>query len=708
MMANSAARAVRIFATCVLAAIVAAGLAPTAATAVALSPVEQPTPSPAVTGTPAPSATATTGPSATGTPAPSGTASPSATQESTPTAPAQVPAPAPTRDVGSTATQNLAPTSAGFTPVGVIGAKWQLLGGASGPLGAATSDESCDQNLLCVQLFEGGSIYSAPLTGADAVLFTSGKTGPQWHANGQLSAYGYPVSDEQCDSNGCFQKFSSGLDITWSPVGGSQTVWTKGGIGDALFRLYGGYAQSGYPTSAEQCGLVNSGCEQSFGNLRILWSAASGAAGVWTPGAIGSAYAGAGVESGWLGYPTTRETCGLKAGGCYQMYQRGAIIWSPASGARTSHGGIRSAWASSGFENGRFGYPITDEICGQPASGCLQQFQSGVIYWSAQSGANGVNGGIRSQYDNMGGLTGGYLGYPIAGEVCGQRGGGCYQWFQGGLIFWSSATGAQPVRGGIKAKYEQMGWHLSYLGYPATPETCINGECVQTFQGGYLTWRPAGTADYRHSECTGLNDGRVKYSSDNANHVTLVYTAAYGQSSAAVAYCKRVAGTYVTEWTTSGFVGASGFKPPGVPSGPTRYNYSPTGSFSVTEAFGLGNPGTALPYRTLNPRSRWGGNPWTGTYNTYFESSSWVGYDENMWYFATRPQHDYRQGAVINYNRPPDSPIIQDAGFAIFLHENKVPTAGCISLDDWAVVDFLQKSTPGDRIIMGVAADIFR
>jgi L,D-peptidoglycan transpeptidase YkuD (ErfK/YbiS/YcfS/YnhG family) len=188
----------------------------------------------------------------------------------------------------------------------------------------------------------------------------------------------------------------------------------------------------------------------------------------------------------------------------------------------------------------------------------------------------------------------------------------------------------------------------------------------------------------------------------------LVYTAAYGQSYAGVAYCKRVAGTYVTEWTTNGFVGASGFKPPGVASGPTRYNYSPTGWFSVTEAFGLGNPGTALPYRMLNPRSRWGGNPWTDTYNTYFESSSWVGYDENMWYFATRPQHDYRQGAVLNYNRPPDSPITQDAGFAIFLHENKVPTAGCISLDDWAVVDFLQKSTPGDRIIMGVAADIFR
>ncbi|WP_311770545.1 hypothetical protein [Arthrobacter sp. AZCC_0090] len=694
MMANSATRAVRILAMCVLAAVVAVGLAPTAATAVNLSPAESPTPFP--------------------TPSPTVYATPATVPTQEPTGPTTAPAPAPTQDVVPVSTPTPEPAPAQvhaqeeIISDGVIGAKWQLLGGAAGPLGPATSNVSCEQNLLCVQLFAGGRIYSAPSTGANAVLLTVGKTGPQWHASGQLSAFGYPVGDEQCAGNGCFQRFSSGLDITWNPVGGLQTVWTKGGIGGALFRFYGGYAQAGYPTAPESCGLVSSGCEQKFGNLRIVWSPASGAVGVWTPGAIGAAYARSGAESGWLGYPTSREICGLKAGGCYQMYQRGGIIWSPASGAQTSGGGIRSAWAGSGFENGRFGYPITDVICGQPASGCLQQFQGGVIYWSPETGAHGVIGGIRSLYDSLGGPAGGYLGYPLDSEVCGLSGGGCYQPFQAGLIFWSSVTGAQPVRGGMRAKYQQMGWHLSYLGYPASPEKCINGECAQAFQGGYLTWTPAASLDYRNSECTRLNDGGVKYSSGNASHVTLVYTAAYGQSYAGVAYCKRVAGMYVTEWTTNGFVGASGFKPPGVPSGPTRYNYSPTGSFSVTEAFGLGNPGTALPYRTLNPGSRWGGNPWTSTYNTYFESSSWVGYDENMWYFATRRQHDYRQGAVINYNRPPDSPIIQDAGFAIFLHENKVPTAGCISLDDWAVVDFLQKSTSGDRIIMGVAADIFR
>ncbi|MBP1136296.1 L,D-peptidoglycan transpeptidase YkuD (ErfK/YbiS/YcfS/YnhG family) [Arthrobacter sp. PvP023] len=572
-------------------------------------------------------------------------------------------------------------------------------------MGEPTSNEDCDAAGLCVQTFVGGTIYYTPSTGAHAVLLASGKTGPQWTASGGLTAHGYPVTDEACDSLGCFQRYSRGADITWTATGGFFV--THGAIGNAVHRLYGGYTAIGYPTTKEVCNLPGQGCSQEFGNLNIVWSAASGAYGVWEPGAIGGHYAANGAEGGRLGYPLSREICGLRAGGCYQVYQGGVIVWSPASGPRLSLGAIRAAWAVRGLESGLLGYPVSEEVCDLPGSGCQQQYQGGTIYWSAKTGAYATNGAIKGRFDGLEGIEG-YLGYPLTGEVCNQPNGGCYQWFQGGLIFWSPATGAQPVRGGMKSKYEAMGWHRSYLGYPATPETCDGSACVQGFQGGYVTWISGITRDYRHTECTTLNDGRIKYPTGNANRVTLTFAGEYGQSYATVAYCQRVAGTYVTDWRTDGRVGASGFKPPGVPSGPTRYNYSPTGSYSVTEAFGLGNPGTALPYRTLNPNSRWGGNPWTATYNKYFESTAWVGYDENMWYFATGASHDYRQGAVINYNRPPDSEIVHDAGFAIFLHEHKVPTAGCIALDDWAVEDFLRKSTPGDRIIMGVARDIFR
>jgi uncharacterized protein with LGFP repeats/L,D-peptidoglycan transpeptidase YkuD (ErfK/YbiS/YcfS/YnhG family) len=710
----------RVLAAAVLSALVMVGVAPVPALATAPVPATAPPTPPAAPGTSAP-ATAPTAPapettapretSGVSTPVPAAPDSPDPAATAAPASPAAPSTPAPetpsAQQSGTPlpAVQAAGPEPATYTPSGAIGAKWIQLGGADGPLGKPTSNEVCDAAGLCAETFATGNIYYTNRTGAKAVLFESGNTGPAWDESGGLSKYGYPVSDETCDAAGCFQRFSPGIDITWTAAGGvSQTL---GAIREALYRLYGGYAGIGYPTTGEVCSVENTGCTQEFGKLKMTWSPASGAYGVWAPGAIGLLYAGNEAESGHLGFPTSKETCGLRAGGCYQNYQRGAIVWSPGSGARISLGAIRSVWASRGFENGGLGYPVSDESCDLPGSGCEQQYQGGTIYWSPKTGAHTTNGAIKGRFDGQGGVKG-YLGYPVEDEVCNQRNGGCYQWFQGGLIFWSPATGAQPVHGGMKSKYEAMGWHQSYLGYPSMPETCDAGECVQAFQGGYLTWSAAALNDYRHTECTMLNDGRSKYSTGDAKHVTLTFAAEYGQSYATVVFCKRVAGTYVAEWKTDGRVGASGFKPPGVASGPTRYNFSPTGSFSVTEAFGLGNPGTALPYRTLNPNSRWGGNPWTATYNKYFESSSWVGYDENMWYFATGGSHDYRQGAVLNYNRPPDSEIVQDAGFAIFLHEHKVPTAGCISLDDWAVEDFLRKSTPGDRIIMGVARDIFR
>lgn len=691
----------RALATTVLTALMMASVGPMPALATGV-----PEPSPSTAPSPSPSATAVTSAPAP-TPVPSTQPSPGPVDGSV--APSTAPSPSATSGVQPTPSAPAVPAAAGeapsFVPTGSIGAKWAELGGATGPLGDATSSESCDSAGLCTQSFSGGAIYFHPASGAHAILSASGHTGAQWDGTGGFGKFGYPITDESCDGAGCFQRFSSGLDITWTAAGGYQHVWTRGAIGDSVYRVYGGYASIGYPTTPEQCNLKDGGCAQDFGRARILWSAATGAYAVSFQSPIGRVYTDSPADAGRLGYPLSKETCGLKAGGCYQLFQGGAIVWSPSTGAIKSWGAIRGRWSLLGYENGRLGYPLSDEACA--ASGCKQEYEGGRIYWSSGTGAYSVVGGIKSRFDSEGG-TGGFLGYPLGDEVCNQPQGGCYQWFQGGLIFWSPSTGPQPVRGAIRSKYEATGWHWSYLGYPTAAEKCIGGECVQTFQGGYLTWTTRATADYRHTECDTLNDGRIKYPTGDAKHVTLTFAADYSQSYATVLYCRRVAGTYVADWKTDGRVGASGFKPPGVPSGPTRYNFSPTGSFSVTEAFGLGNPGTALPYRLLNPNSRWGGNPWTDTYNKYFESSSWVGWDENMWYFATGGSHDYRQGAVINYNRPPDSEIVQDAGFAIFLHEHKVPTAGCISLDDWAVEDFLRNSVPGDRIIMGVHRDIFR
>ncbi|MBT1000998.1 hypothetical protein KIH31_00145 [Paenarthrobacter sp. DKR-5] len=233
---------------------------------------------------------------------------------------------------------------------------------------------------------------------------------------------------------------------------------------------------------------------------------------------------------------------------------------------------------------------------------------------------------------------------------------------------------------------------------------------IALLAGSLLAATPAAEASAQvFNPCEQLSNGQVKYPTYGAQRVTFATTPIRQTYHAVVTTCVKSGSRYVQEWQVNGTVGQSGFVAPGVASGPTIYEFSPTGSFSVTEGFGLGNPGTRLKYHTLNPGSRWGGHPWTANYNQYFEQNSYLADfpDENMWYFANRLTRDYQQGVVINYNREPGQRVVQDAGFAIFLHSNTVPTAGCVAIPPDMVTRYLREATPGDRIIMGAVDDVF-
>ena len=85
-----------------------------------------------------------------------------------------------------------------------------------------------------------------------------------------------------------------------------------------------------------------------------------------------------------MGYPTSDENYNLRDGGVYQTYQGGAIYWSPATGAHISTGGIRTAWGRLGYENGRLGYPTSDEYA--ISGGVRQTYQGGYIDYSYRYG----------------------------------------------------------------------------------------------------------------------------------------------------------------------------------------------------------------------------------------------------------------------------------------------------------------------------------
>ena len=480
----------------------------------------------------------------------------------------------------------------------------------------------------------------------------------------------------------------SAIEAHWESLGG-ETGW----LGRAASTVF--------------CELRNSGCVQRFEQGAIHWSTATGAHA--TTAAIAAKWAALNWESGRLGYPVSEQVCTLKNNGCVQRFEGGAIHWSTATGAYATWAAIAGKWAALNWESGRLGYPISDEICGLKNGGCVQRFEGGAIHWSSGTGAHATWAAIAARWATLN-WESGRLGYAISDETCGLRNDGCVQRFEGGVVYWSPFGGAQPMWGAILASYGARSWEGGSLGYPVTAESCSGSStCSQEFQYGRFTWMAGVGVKYHLRSagyCESLNRSAVRYLGAGPARVSFAIAESYPATPVTFTTCVRVDGAYRVEWTVAGYAGESGFARPGVATGPTINKFSPTGSFSVTEAFGLGNPGTALSYLQLNPYSRWGGRL-NSNYNKYFESSADIFPDENMWYYATRPSHDYRQGVVINYNRPPDSTIQMNAGFAIFLHANRVPTWGCISLNEADVVRFQQGAVPGDRIIMGVVDDVF-
>ncbi|GAA5194522.1 hypothetical protein GCM10023346_22170 [Arthrobacter gyeryongensis] len=265
-----------------------------------------------------------------------------------------------------------------------------------------------------------------------------------------------------------------------------------GGAIDAAYqRLGGSTGRLGQPLDVGWCGSRDNGCVRHYQAGSIHWSSASGAHATW--GGIENRWAQLGWEGSQLEYPLDEEHCGL-GGGCYQDFQGGKIYWSPAVGANPVWGAILQRYASLGWETGPLGYAVGGEHCGLRGGGCYQDFQAGKIYWSPAVGANPVWGAILQRYASLGWETG-PLGYAVGGEHCGLRGGGCYQDFQAGKIYWSPAFGTNPVWGGIGSYWATYGWENGPFGYPTSGEAC-SGSCSQDFWGGRITWNPSAPMSY--------------------------------------------------------------------------------------------------------------------------------------------------------------------------------------------------------------------
>lgn len=149
---------------------------------------------------------------------------------------------------------------------------------------------------------------------------------------------------------------------------------------------------------------------------------------------------------GWYGAPIGPELYTADGTGRMRRYERGWIYWTPSTGAHLIYGSIYEKWASLGYEAGLLGYPVTDETSTPDGEGRYNHFQGGSIYWTPETGAHEIHGGVRDKWASMG-WERSSLGYPVRDEYWGDH------WIGGWAGNWSRMS--EFEHGWIEEKWSE-------------------------------------------------------------------------------------------------------------------------------------------------------------------------------------------------------------------------------------------------------------
>lgn len=118
------------------------------------------------------------------------------------------------------------------------------------------------------------------------------------------------------------------------------------------------------------------------------------------------------------------------------------------------------------------------------------------VYQSPQYGTQYVVGEIYKKWGEAG-FDGGYLGKPVTSEGT-TPSNGKFNRFEGGMVYWSAATGAHSIQGRIIEHYQALGYEQSFLGYPTSDEYDTYGGKASNFQNGYIVYNYATGAATAH------------------------------------------------------------------------------------------------------------------------------------------------------------------------------------------------------------------
>jgi aldose sugar dehydrogenase len=160
---------------------------------------------------------------------------------------------------------------------------------------------------------------------------------------------------------------------------------------------------------------------------------------------INSKHAQWGGANGSLGRPVSNVSVTSDGLAFSRLYENGAIYWKIGGIPREVHGSIYNKWKDIGAELSELGHPLTDETPSSSGDGgYFNLFEHGAIYWTPNTGAHAIHGDIFNRWKTLGAELS-ELGHPLTDVQDVAEGQGSISYFQGGSIRVFSNNGTVQV-----------------------------------------------------------------------------------------------------------------------------------------------------------------------------------------------------------------------------------------------------------------------
>lgn len=205
----------------------------------------------------------------------------------------------------------------------------------------------------------------------------------------------------------------------------------------------------------------------------------------WTP--IQARYAALGGAGSALSAEVDAEY-GIDSGSA-QNCLRG-VLYAPPAGAAVHYvlQPLQARYAALGLIGG-LGWPASDTLTAPDHIGRFNHFTNQAsIFYTPATGAWAVTGGIRARWAELG-WEESALGYPLADAGPTADGTASWQRFQNGAIFAANGAGIHAVQQAIWEYYSRLGAAL--LGYPTTDQVAVGTGAYNRFQQGSISTSPA-------------------------------------------------------------------------------------------------------------------------------------------------------------------------------------------------------------------------